>query len=57
LKNQEITIKAKGMPTNPALAARERRAAKTMRTVAAPPRVGRRRWARILRRGVITQTR
>jgi hypothetical protein len=36
------------MPKMPALAARESRKAKTMRTPAAPPRVGRRRWGRIL---------
>jgi hypothetical protein len=48
LKNHEISIRDSVRPKRPALAAREKSRAKTIRTPAAPPRVGRRRWARIV---------
>jgi hypothetical protein len=54
LQNQDVRMQAIGMPNRPAWEAMVRSKAKTMRTPAAPPRAGRRRWEMIAAFGCTT---
>src|SRR5580700_7150031 len=54
LKNQDVKIKAGGMPIIPARAASDNITANTIKTPAAPPRVGRSRWRMSFASGVAT---